>query len=76
MWVTFEGMVLARTARGILFQGTYWDAPLWFPSSQTLDNPDGVFTCVFRVKKWLADRKGLLEFTHYSEDAIKEIAGI
>lgn len=75
MWSTFEGTVLQRTARGILFQSHFWDAPLWFPSSQCRTEPDGDFDVVFFVKEWLAGKRGILEFTYYSEDEIKTIAG-
>lgn len=73
---TFEGVILQRTARGILFQGHFWEAPLWFPSSQTTDTPDGDFGCVFWVKDWLADKRGIYEFTYYSEEQIKLMAGV
>lgn len=76
MWKTFEGMVVQRTARGVLFQGVYWDAPLWFPASQTEVTPDGAMGCVFRVKSWLTKKLGAEEFTYYSEEEIKRMAGI
>jgi hypothetical protein len=75
-YVVFEGVVLQRTARGVLFQGHYWEAPLWLPTSQTLHEPDGDMACVMGVKSWLASKKGLSEFTQYSEEEIKLIAGV
>lgn len=75
MWSTFEGIVIQRTARGVLFQSHFWDAPLWFPSSQMEIEPDGDLWVVARVKDWLITKKGMLEFTYYTEDAIKAFAG-
>ena len=75
MYSTFEGMILARTARAVLFQSNYWDAPLWFPVSQANIVPDGDMSVVIHVKEWLTTKRGLLEFTAYSENEIKGFAG-
>lgn len=72
---TFEGIILGRTARGVLFQSYYWSAPLWFPSSQAEIQEDEGLSVVFQVKDWLCNKKGLLEFTPYSEAEIKVLAG-
>lgn len=73
---TFEGVVVAETARAILFQGHYWEAPLWFPMSQlvmkvTYDEP---MEAVIKVRGWLCRKRGVQEFTHYSQEEIERIA--
>lgn len=72
---TFEGIILNRTTRAIMFQSHYWGAGMWFPSSQTEVLEDEGMSVVVRVKDWLCSKKGLLEFTSYSEAEIKVLAG-
>ena len=73
MWHTFEGHVHQRTQKGVLFQSHFWDAPMWFPTSQSYSQQDGEDTVVFRVKSWLAGKKDLEEFTYYDAETIERI---
>jgi hypothetical protein len=73
---TFEGVALIQTARAMLFQSHYWEAPLWFPMSQiethvTYDEP---LETVIKVKTWLCKKRGIHEFTNYSEEDIRRIS--
>lgn len=74
MWTTFEGIPLLITGAAIRFQGVYWEGPLWFPRSQIIleddDDIDSPFK-ILKVKNWLADKRGLLEFTHYSAEEVE-----
>ena len=67
----FEGYVLRMTPKAIQFQSYYWDGAIWLPLSQVVLVPDGEMTHVVYVKAWLANKRGLLEFTHYSEADIE-----
>lgn len=71
---TFEGYILRRTQKGLLFHGNYWEAPLWFPMSQTVieEDPDAM-EHVVKVRSWLCRKKGLNEFCFYSEKEIEQI---
>ena len=66
---TFEGQVVFFSQKSVLFQGYFWDGPLWFPLSQTslIEDDD---SHVLRCSDWLAKKRGLLEFTHYGPEAI------
>lgn len=77
--LTFEGVLVFRTARAILFQSHYWAGPLWFPLSQLDMEIDGEFDepgRVIHVKPWLPEKKGLEEFTEYDEEAIERMAQV
>lgn len=72
---TFEGVTLAQTARAILFQSHYWEAPMWLPTSQievevTFDEP---LETVIKVKSWLCSKRGFHEFNHYTDEEIKKM---
>lgn len=72
---TFEGNILRRTQRGVLFIGNYWEAPLWFPISQmAIDQDIDSLESVVKIKSWLCRKRGINEFTHYSEEEIQKIA--
>jgi hypothetical protein len=75
MYSTFEGIIHQRTSRGVFFQGHYWEVPLWLPTSQVNLYHDEGLSVILMVKDWLCDKKGLLEFTFYSEAEIKTISG-
>ncbi len=62
------------TARAVRFQSFYWDAPVFFPKSQVEITPDGDMSVVLKVKDWLTAKRGLLEFTSYSEEEIQKMA--
>ena len=74
---TFEGVILFRTGAAIRFNGHYWgedaSCALWFPISQVTIEPDNEDTgsVVLHVKDWLAKKRQLLEFTHYSAEEIE-----
>lgn len=70
---TFEGVILFRTGAAIRFNGHYWMGSLWFPISQVIIEPDNEDTgsVVIHVKDWLAKKRQLLEFTHYSAEEIE-----
>lgn len=70
---TFEGLTLFYSQRSVLFQCHYWDGPLWFPLSQTEIIEDGDDSHVLRLSDWLAKKRGILEFTHYSTEEIDRI---
>lgn len=74
MWETFEGLILARTNKGVLFEGNYWEGALWFPVSQVILEEDGEGSYVMKVKDWLAKKRGCFEFTYYSLVDIERIA--
>lgn len=74
-YTTFEGRIVETTGAAFLFHGVYWEQPMWMPFSQALieeDNPDTGHVVV-RLKDWLAGKKRLLEFTHYSALEIEEM---
>lgn len=73
---TFEGYVVYRTGKAILFNGHYWDGALWFPLSQinVVEDPESI-EWVISVADWLCNKKGLLEFSHYSEEEIENMSG-
>jgi hypothetical protein len=70
----FEGQIEVQTPKAIRFQGNYWDAAIWLPLSQVTITPDED-SHVIKVRDWLAEKKGLLEFTHFSEQALEEMDG-
>lgn len=73
--MTFEGVVLFTTGKAIAFQSHYWDSFLFLPMSQiTIEQEDSGFSYVVHVKDWLAKKRNLMEFTHYSAEQIEEIA--
>ena len=77
---TFEGYIEIVTGAAIRFKGVYWgdDASpgLWFPLSQVDIIPDNDDTgaVVMRVKDWLAKKRGLFEFTAYTNDEIASMS--
>lgn len=71
---TFEGTIEVSTPKAILFQGVYWEGPLWFPRSQIRLLPDGEFAYVVVVKDWLCRKRDLLEFTAYNEADIERMS--
>ena len=75
MKTTFEGVVHQNTAKAVLFQSHFWDAPVWLPRSQTSIYKDGEEeeNVVVKVNDWLCNKRGMLEFTYYNE---KEIGGM
>lgn len=75
MNVQFEGTIHAQTKAGLLFQGNYWDGPLWLPKSQVeVIYDDDAWEVVVFVKEWLARKRSLFEFTYYTEQEIEEIS--
>lgn len=73
---TFEGRTLFFTGAAVRFQGNYWEGPLFFPLSQVEiipDSEDDPYQVVLKVKDWLANKRRLLEFTHYGEAEIAEM---
>lgn len=74
-FTTFEGYVLARSPKAVLFQGHYWGSGLWFPVSQIQVIEDGPMSVVMRVKDWLAGKRDIREFETYNEEEIRERAG-
>ena len=71
---TFEGRILFWTQRSIFFQCHYWEGAVFFPISQLEIEPDGDEGYVIRVRDWLTNKRGILEFTHYNEADIERIA--
>lgn len=73
-WHTFEGRITKSSMAAVCFQGQYWEGEVWFPRSQTEieDDDDGV---VIRVKDWLANKLGLLEFTRYGAAELEAMNG-
>jgi hypothetical protein len=72
---TFEGYVHMQTARALLFQSHYWEAPMWIPLSQAEVEKDfDSLETVVHVKDWLCRKKNLLEFTFYVEEDIRKMA--
>jgi hypothetical protein len=71
---TFEGVILQRSARALMFQSHYWEGGVWFPNSQVEVLPDGDMSVVVHVNDWLASKRGILEFTPYSVHDIERIA--
>lgn len=71
MWTTFEGYVLARSPKAVLFQGHYWGGALWLPISQIQMEPDGPVSVVVQMKDWLAGKRDLRECETYTEEDIK-----
>lgn len=66
----FEGVIFTGTAKAFLFQGNYWEAPLWIPRSQSTVEPDEE-NWVITLTKWYTGIKGLEEFRHYSKEAME-----
>lgn len=75
MYTMFEGQVLGRSTKAVLFQSNYWEQPIWFPTSQSELIEDGETGYVIKVKPWLADKLGVLEFTYYSKEDIHKMVG-
>lgn len=71
MWVTFEGVVLVRSAKALLFRGWYWEGALWLPVSQIEVVPDGEMAVVVKVKDWLARKRDIQELEHYDAEAMR-----
>lgn len=71
----FEGVILADSAKAIYFQSHYWDDATWLPKSQIVMYEDGDFFWVVEVNDWLANKNGLLEFSHYSAEQMEKING-
>lgn len=72
---TFEGVTHVQTARAILFQSHYWEAPMWLPISQiqierTHDEP---LETVVKVKSWLCSKRGFHEFSYYTKEEIEKM---
>lgn len=70
----FEGSILGSTSKAVEFQSVYWEGGVWFPKSQVEIEEDGDMTIVLKVKDWLTRKRGILEFTHYGQKEIEEIA--
>lgn len=70
--LTFEGEVITASRAAILFHGNYWEGALWLPRSQLVLLEDGN-NHVIKVKPWLCNKKGLLEFSHYNEEQIQKM---
>lgn len=70
-WTTFEGYVLVRTGKAVMFQSYYWDGGLWFPMSQSILERDGEDTWTIKVKDWLTKKNGIEEFTPYDAEQIE-----
>ena len=69
----FEGTVVMYSGAAVWFHGVYWEGVLIFPLSQVTIEPDNEDTghVVMSVRRWLASKRGLLEFTHYSKEEIE-----
>lgn len=70
---TFEGVILGDSPKALFFQCHYWEEGMWLPKSQVQLEPDGDFFHVVRVKSWLAEKNGLLEFSHYDAEHMERI---
>ena len=76
---TFEGRILFYTGAAVRFQGNYWEGPLFFPLSQVEivpDSEDWPDVVVIHVKDWLANKRKILEFTHYGAQEIAQMDAI
>lgn len=71
---TFEGHILRNTGKAVEFQSVYWEGGIWFPTSQVQIEEDGDMAVIIRVNDWLVKKRNILEFTHYGEKEIEEIA--
>jgi hypothetical protein len=69
---TFEGYEIARSPKAILFQSHYWDGALWVPVSQAEIEREEGGSLVIRIKDWLTKKRGIAEFTHYTEEEIRK----
>ena len=72
---TFEGHITNHSAAAIAFHGHYWGGPMWFPRSQVELVADGG-GYVLRVRDWLANKRGLLEFTEYTSEQVEAMNNI
>ena len=73
-WLTFEGTVQQATTRAVVVHGVYWEDGIMFPRSQVeVMEDDGSEFKIIRVAEWLARKRGLLEFTHYTKEQVAEI---
>lgn len=73
---TFEGRLELITPAAVRFQSHYWESSLWFPRSQIeviADSEDDPYTVVIKVKDWLVNKRGLLEFTAYNKAELEAI---
>lgn len=71
---TFEGVILVQTGRAVRFSCYYWEdnAALWFPTSQLRVTEEGdLGHAVIEVRDWLVNKRGLMEFTFYSQAEIE-----
>lgn len=75
MWSRFEGAIHAYSSKAIFFQSWYWEAGLWFPSSQVRIEPDGDMFFVVEIRDWLTEKNGLLEFAQYSAEELELMRG-
>ena len=71
---TFEGYVIARSSKAVMFQSVYWDGGIWFPNSQITLEEDGDISLILCVNDWLTKKRDILEFTHYGSKEIEDIA--
>lgn len=71
----FEGVIHVTSGKAIFFQSHYWDSPIWLPRSQIFLREESEYEYVVLVKDWLCNKKGLMEFTQYSEQQIEEMDG-
>lgn len=67
---TFEGTILTRSAKALLFWGHFWHAPMWIPMSQsTVEEDDD--SHVITISGWLSKKNDLVEFTEYTEEQMR-----
>jgi hypothetical protein len=71
---TFEGTVHVMSARALLFQSHYWEAPMWLPLSQVeiIQDFDSPLETVVKVSAWLCGKNELSEFTRYTEEDMEK----
>ena len=68
---TFEGNIIQRSAKAVCFWCHYWWAPLWLPLSQVKVEDDGD-SHVIHLRDWLAEKRGVKEFTEYTAEELEE----
>lgn len=74
--MTFEGLILANTPKSILFHCHYWEDPEWMPKSQIdVLREDDTSEVRVLTSKWIADQKGLKEFTYRPKENKEETNG-
>lgn len=71
---TFEGVVHVMSARALLFQSHYWEAPMWLPLSQVeiIEDFDCPLETVVKVSAWLCGKNDLKEFSHYTTEDMEK----